>query len=170
MPDTSSTAARRWSVGWRDLGGQTRLNPLDGYRRLPEYGPHVYKPATGEAVIFSCSMLHEAPDVTKGERYVLLALSLRRRRRAAESGNGPADGAGGRLTRALRRRTGCRYAHRPLRAFAPVAQLGEAGTAKGPVDLLPAERRARGEPDQGEGPANLRPGERARPDGAPWSF
>jgi hypothetical protein len=73
MPDTSSTAARRWSAGWRDLGGQTRLYPLDGYRRLPEYGPHLYKPATGEAVIFSCSMLHEAPDVTKGERYVLLA-------------------------------------------------------------------------------------------------
>ncbi|HEX9584805.1 MAG TPA: hypothetical protein VGB36_09925 [Gammaproteobacteria bacterium] len=66
MPDTSSTAARRWSAGWRGLGGQTRLYPLDRYRRLPEYGPHLYKPATGEAVIFSCSMLH-------GERYVLLA-------------------------------------------------------------------------------------------------
>lgn len=44
-----------------------------GELRFPEYGPHLYKPATGEAVIFSCSMLHEALDVTKGERYVLLA-------------------------------------------------------------------------------------------------
>jgi len=29
------------------------------------------------------------------------------------------------------------------RSHAPVAQLGEAEKAKGPVDLLPAERRAR---------------------------
>ncbi|MDX1513167.1 MAG: 2OG-Fe(II) oxygenase [Gammaproteobacteria bacterium] len=44
-----------------------------GELRFPEYGPHRYKPATGEAIIFSCSLLHEALDVTDGERYVLLA-------------------------------------------------------------------------------------------------
>lgn len=44
-----------------------------GELRFPEYGPHLYKPSTGEAIIFSCSMLHEALDVTEGERYVLLA-------------------------------------------------------------------------------------------------
>jgi predicted 2-oxoglutarate/Fe(II)-dependent dioxygenase YbiX len=40
---------------------------------FPEYGPHRYKPATGEAVVFSCSLVHEALDVTRGERYVLIS-------------------------------------------------------------------------------------------------
>ena len=40
---------------------------------FPEYGPHLYKPQSGEAVIFSCSLVHEAMDVTRGERYALLA-------------------------------------------------------------------------------------------------
>ena len=40
---------------------------------FPEYGPHRYSPALGEAIVFSCSLLHEALDVTRGERYVLLA-------------------------------------------------------------------------------------------------
>ena len=44
-----------------------------GYLRFPEYGPHVYRPRTGEAVIFSCSLLHEATDVTAGRRFVLLS-------------------------------------------------------------------------------------------------
>lgn len=39
---------------------------------FPEYGPHLYKPATGSAVVFSCSMLHEARKVTKGRRYAFL--------------------------------------------------------------------------------------------------
>ena len=44
-----------------------------GYLRFPEYGPHVYKPSTGSAVIFSCSLLHEATDVTAGRRFALLS-------------------------------------------------------------------------------------------------
>lgn len=44
-----------------------------GELRFPEYGPHRYKPAVGEAVIFSCSLLHEALDVKSGERYALLS-------------------------------------------------------------------------------------------------
>ncbi len=40
---------------------------------FPEYGPDLYAPATGDAVIFSCSLLHEATPVSKGHRYVLLA-------------------------------------------------------------------------------------------------
>lgn len=40
---------------------------------FPEYGPDLYAPATGDAVIFSCSLLHEATSVRKGQRYVLLA-------------------------------------------------------------------------------------------------
>ncbi len=44
-----------------------------GTLRFPEYGPGLYKPATGEAVVFSCSLLHEAMPVTAGTRYVLLS-------------------------------------------------------------------------------------------------
>lgn len=39
---------------------------------FPEYGPDLFRPPTGGAVIFSCSMLHEVRPVTKGERFVLL--------------------------------------------------------------------------------------------------
>lgn len=40
---------------------------------FPEYANATYKPATGEAVVFSCNLLHEATDVTAGQRYVLLS-------------------------------------------------------------------------------------------------
>lgn len=43
-----------------------------GTLRFPEYSQHHYKPNTGSAVIFSCSLLHEAMPVTRGRRYVLL--------------------------------------------------------------------------------------------------
>lgn len=43
-----------------------------GELRFPEYGPHTYKPATGCAVVFSCSLLHEALPVKRGRRYVIL--------------------------------------------------------------------------------------------------
>ena len=44
-----------------------------GELRFPEYGPDLYRPGTGDAVIFSCSLLHEAMPVTAGQRYALLA-------------------------------------------------------------------------------------------------
>ncbi len=44
-----------------------------GALRFPEYGNAEYRPATGEAVIFSCNLLHEACDVTRGVRYALLS-------------------------------------------------------------------------------------------------
>ena len=44
-----------------------------GELRFPEYGPQLYKPATGAAIVFSCSLLHEALEVTAGRRFVLLA-------------------------------------------------------------------------------------------------
>lgn len=40
---------------------------------FPEYGPDVYAPGRGDAVVFSCSLLHEATPVTWGRRYALLA-------------------------------------------------------------------------------------------------
>lgn len=43
-----------------------------GELRFPEYGPELYRPRAGEAVIFSCSLLHEVLPVSSGRRYVLL--------------------------------------------------------------------------------------------------
>ncbi len=43
-----------------------------GALRFPEYGPDLYVPGAGDAVVFSCSLLHEAMPVTKGRRFVLL--------------------------------------------------------------------------------------------------
>ncbi|MFQ5954284.1 MAG: 2OG-Fe(II) oxygenase [Kiloniellales bacterium] len=58
-----------------------------GELRFPEYGPHLYRPPSGGAVVFSCSLLHEATDVTRGRRYVLLSFfhgaAEERQRRAA---------------------------------------------------------------------------------------
>ncbi len=39
--------------------------------RFLEYSPDVYQPEAGGAVIFSCSLLHEAVPVSKGVRYIL---------------------------------------------------------------------------------------------------
>ena len=43
-----------------------------GQLRFPEFGPDLYQPERGGALIFSCSLLHEVIPVTSGERYVLL--------------------------------------------------------------------------------------------------
>ncbi len=39
---------------------------------FPEYGSRRYKPPTGGAVVFSCSLLHQAMPVTRGRRYAFL--------------------------------------------------------------------------------------------------
>ncbi len=43
-----------------------------GELRFPEFGPSTYRAPTGGAVIFSCSLLHEATPVTRGKRYAFL--------------------------------------------------------------------------------------------------
>ena len=43
-----------------------------GDLRFPEYGPRTYRPPPGGAVVFSCTMLHEATEVTAGRRYAFL--------------------------------------------------------------------------------------------------
>lgn len=43
-----------------------------GALNFPEFGPATYRPPAGGAIIFSCSLLHEATDVTRGQRHVLL--------------------------------------------------------------------------------------------------
>jgi peroxiredoxin/predicted 2-oxoglutarate/Fe(II)-dependent dioxygenase YbiX len=62
-------------LGHRRFAMTLNLNTGDyegGYLRFPEYGPTLYRPDTGDAVIFSCSLLHEATPVTKGHRFMLL--------------------------------------------------------------------------------------------------
>jgi hypothetical protein len=44
-----------------------------GELRFPEFGNQLYRPETGAAITFSCSLLHEPMHVTKGRRFVLLA-------------------------------------------------------------------------------------------------
>jgi predicted 2-oxoglutarate/Fe(II)-dependent dioxygenase YbiX len=39
---------------------------------FPEFGPKLYRAPPGGAVIFSCSLLHEARPVTRGRRYAFL--------------------------------------------------------------------------------------------------
>jgi peroxiredoxin/predicted 2-oxoglutarate/Fe(II)-dependent dioxygenase YbiX len=53
-----------------------------GELRFPEYGPDLYSPATGDAVVFSCSLLHEARPVTSGRRFVLLSFMFDEESRA----------------------------------------------------------------------------------------
>jgi predicted 2-oxoglutarate/Fe(II)-dependent dioxygenase YbiX len=43
-----------------------------GQLRFPEHSPHLYQPPRGGAIVFSCSLVHEATPVTQGTRYALL--------------------------------------------------------------------------------------------------
>ncbi len=43
-----------------------------GDLRFPEFGARTYRAPTGGAVVFSCSLLHEATPVTRGERFAFL--------------------------------------------------------------------------------------------------
>lgn len=65
---TGGTAHRRFAMTVNLNAGEYE----GGYLRFPEYGPHLYRPDTGSAVVFSCSLLHEATDVTSGLRFALL--------------------------------------------------------------------------------------------------
>jgi len=53
------------------------VNLNDGYEggelHFPEYGPHLYRPEAGGAILFSCSLLHEVLPVTRGRRFTLLS-------------------------------------------------------------------------------------------------
>jgi hypothetical protein len=65
---TSGTKHRRFAV-------TINLNAEEyegGDLRLPEYGSSYYRAPTGGAVVFSCSLLHEAMPVTRGVRYAYL--------------------------------------------------------------------------------------------------
>ncbi len=65
---TPLTAHRRYAL-------VLNLNTGDyegGYLRLPEYGPQLYAPPTGGAVVFSGSLLHLVYRVSKGRRFVVV--------------------------------------------------------------------------------------------------
>ncbi|MEO1193739.1 MAG: 2OG-Fe(II) oxygenase [Pseudomonadota bacterium] len=65
---TTGTAHRRFAC-------TINLNAEEydgGHLRFPEFGNAIYKPPTGGACIFSCSMLHQALPVTRGTRYCYL--------------------------------------------------------------------------------------------------
>lgn len=65
---TKGTAHRRFAV-------TINLNAGDydgGDLRFPEFGNRSYRAPTGGAIVFSCSLLHEAQPVTRGVRYAFL--------------------------------------------------------------------------------------------------
>jgi predicted 2-oxoglutarate/Fe(II)-dependent dioxygenase YbiX/peroxiredoxin len=65
---TKGTAHRKFAC-------TINLNAKDyegGDLRFPEFGPRIYRAPTGGAVVFSCSLLHEARPVTRGRRYAFL--------------------------------------------------------------------------------------------------
>lgn len=65
---TIGTAHRRFAC-------TINLNAEDyegGELRFPEFGSKRYRAPTGGAVVFSCSLLHEAMPVTRGKRYAYL--------------------------------------------------------------------------------------------------
>lgn len=65
---TRGTAHRRFAC-------TINLNAGDyagGDLRFPEFGTRTYRAPTGGAVVFSCSLLHEAMPVTQGARYAFL--------------------------------------------------------------------------------------------------
>lgn len=65
---TAGTAHRRFAVSI-NLNAEEHLG---GDLRFPEFGRRTYRPSTGGAIVFSCSLLHEATPITRGERFCLL--------------------------------------------------------------------------------------------------
>ncbi|WPC06304.1 redoxin domain-containing protein [Pseudomonas benzenivorans] len=65
---TRGTAHRRFAVSLFLNTGEYE----GGQLRFPEFGPALYSAPPGGAVVFSCSLLHEATQVTRGQRYMFL--------------------------------------------------------------------------------------------------
>ena len=62
-------------VAHRRFAVSVNLNAEDfegGTLRFPEFGDQRYCAATGAALVFSSSLLHEALPVTAGRRFVVL--------------------------------------------------------------------------------------------------
>jgi len=65
---TKGTAHRRFAVSLNLNTGEYEGSLL----RFPEFGRQLYESPAGGAVVFSCSLLHEATPVTQGRRYAFL--------------------------------------------------------------------------------------------------
>jgi hypothetical protein len=69
---TPQTAGRRFAVS-------INLNTGDyegGQVRFPEYSRALYDPEVGSALVFSCSLLHEALPVTAGRRFAVFTFAF----------------------------------------------------------------------------------------------
>ena len=66
---TPGTADRRFALTLNLNTGEYEGGGLT----FPEYGPDRYDPPAGGAILFSCSLLHEALPITKGRRFTLLS-------------------------------------------------------------------------------------------------
>jgi predicted 2-oxoglutarate/Fe(II)-dependent dioxygenase YbiX len=84
--ETLGTKHRRFAVS-------INLNAEDfegGDLRFPEFGARTYRPPTGGAVVFCCSLQHEATPVTRGRRFAYLPFLYDQagaETRAANAGN-----------------------------------------------------------------------------------
>jgi peroxiredoxin/predicted 2-oxoglutarate/Fe(II)-dependent dioxygenase YbiX len=65
---TAGTAHRKFAVSL-NLNAEAYEG---GDLRFPEFGQRTYRPPTGGATVFACSLLHEATPVTRGERFVFV--------------------------------------------------------------------------------------------------
>jgi predicted 2-oxoglutarate/Fe(II)-dependent dioxygenase YbiX/peroxiredoxin len=65
---TRGTAHRRFAVTI-NLNAE---NYEGGDLNFPEFGPRLYRAPTGGAIVFSCSLLHQAMPVTRGRRFAFL--------------------------------------------------------------------------------------------------
>ncbi len=65
---TKMTAHRRYALTLNLNSGEYQ----GGFLRFPEYGPQLYAPPPGGAVVFSCSLLHLATPVEQGRRFVVV--------------------------------------------------------------------------------------------------
>lgn len=89
---TPGTAHRRFAV-------TINLNAEEyegGDLVFPEYGPRAWRAPTGGAVVFSCSLLHQAQPVTAGRRYAFLPFLYDEAAARLREANSPslANGAG----------------------------------------------------------------------------
>jgi peroxiredoxin/predicted 2-oxoglutarate/Fe(II)-dependent dioxygenase YbiX len=67
--DTQGTIHRRFAMTLNlNVGEYT-----GGYLHFPEYAPHGYQGESGDAIVFSCSLLHAVKPVTSGQRFALLS-------------------------------------------------------------------------------------------------
>jgi peroxiredoxin len=82
---TKGTAHRRFAVSlFLNTGAYD-----GGFLRFPEFGSALYAAPAGGAVVFSCSLLHEATTVTRGRRFMFLPFLYDEAGRAIREENVP---------------------------------------------------------------------------------